>query len=102
MTKLDRQSAAKLQEFFEKRHNELPDFKVRVWRNRIANHPPKCLYHSTCPLIHFWLEHESVSTLTSCTFSIRAGGQCPPYVLISFLGFDFRNKIVVQDMSTEK
>ncbi len=28
----------------------------------------------------------------------RAGGQCPPYVNISFLGFDFRNKTVVQDL----
>ncbi|MBR8838946.1 MAG: hypothetical protein DSM106950_34325 [Stigonema ocellatum SAG 48.90 = DSM 106950] len=28
----------------------------------------------------------------------RAGGQCPPYEMISFLGFYFRNKVMVQDM----
>ena len=29
----------------------------------------------------------------------RVGGQCPPYETISFLGFYFRNKTVVQDVS---
>jgi|GEM_PF-5136161 len=37
--------------------------------------------------------------LRSCTFSIRAGGQCPPYERISFLSFNFRNKTMVQDLS---
>ena len=40
-----------------------------------------------------------VRQIRSCTFSIRACGQCPPNERISFLGFDFRNKMVVQDVS---
>ena len=65
MTKLDRQNVAKLKELSEKHDKELPDFKVFLWRDlpeaaapradRTANHPQKCLYHSGCPLIKFWL-----------------------------------------------
>jgi len=31
----------------------------------------------------------------------RAGGQCPPYEIISFLDFNFRNKARVQDLSID-
>ena len=74
MTKLDRQNVANLKEFSEKHDKELPDFKVFLSRDlhsyatlrdaakgglpiksRTANHPQKCLYHSGCPLIKFWL-----------------------------------------------
>ncbi|MBR8833784.1 MAG: hypothetical protein DSM106950_07015 [Stigonema ocellatum SAG 48.90 = DSM 106950] len=42
-----------------------------------------------------------VPLLRAFTFSIKAGGQCPPYEIIGFFGFDFRNKVVMQDMSLE-
>lgn len=63
MTKLNHQNVAKLP--------ELPDFdisskrdlpKAEALRYHPANHPPKCLYHSTCPLIQFWRSHVRVGS----------------------------------------
>ena len=51
---------------------------------------------------HEWSQLTNFSRLRSCTFSIRAVGHCPPYVLIGFLGFDFRNKTLRQDLSRPK